>query len=210
MHQAAVSDEALAEWAAEREALRLAGDPDRPPDVRTGAMRAWQLRPDEPHACPAIGLDETPLAGWMAGHRLGVVGTLLVSRQPDGRVLLRYRAVRAGAIISDAEVQLTAEADIEPAVRPILARWTELGFEPPDVASAADFADAMRLVRRLDQVASTAARPRDRRLRRLAARRRGARPGPASTLVSGDCASSTRRRDNSPCGQATSGSEGAF
>ena len=153
VHQAALSAEALAEWAAEREALRLAGDPDRPPDVRTGAMRVWQLRPDEPHACPAIGLDETIVAGWMAGHRLGVVATLLVSRLPDGRVLLRYRAVHAGAIISDVEVQLATEADIEPAVRPVFARWAELGFEPPDAASAADFAEAMRLVRRLDEVA---------------------------------------------------------
>ena len=153
VHQAVIGDAARAEWTAEREALRLAGDPDRPPDVRAGAIRAWRLRPDEPHACPAVRLDETPLAGWMASHRAGVVCTLLASRQPDGRILLRYRAVRAGAAVRDEEIALASEADIEPAVRPILARWAELGFEPPDVASAADFAEAMRLVRNLPEAA---------------------------------------------------------
>ena len=148
-HQASISDEQLAEWAAERESLRQAGDPDRPPDVRTGAMRTWRLRSGEPSACLAVQLDETPLAGWTAQHRIGATCTLLASRQPDGRILLRHRVVADGSVRRDDEVWLASEAEIEPTVEPVLAHWATLGFETPDVASADDFAEAMRQVRNL-------------------------------------------------------------
>ena len=153
-HRVSINAVQLAAWTAEREALRQAGDPDRPPDVRTGAMRAWRVRPGEPSACVAIRPDETPLVGWTTSHpRFPVVCTLLASRQADGRILVRSRVVAEGTVHSEEETWLGRKVEIGRAVRPVLARWAELGFAPPDVATAADFAEALRRLRNLPEAA---------------------------------------------------------
>jgi hypothetical protein len=42
-----ISDAAIADWLAERDQLRTAGYPDRPPDIDTPTLRAWLPRPGE-------------------------------------------------------------------------------------------------------------------------------------------------------------------
>lgn len=42
-----ISEQAVAEWLMDRDELRAAGVPDRPPDVDTPSLRGWAVRPGE-------------------------------------------------------------------------------------------------------------------------------------------------------------------
>lgn len=143
LHQVSISDEALAEWVANRERLRAQGYPDRPPDVDTPKFHVWRQPAGEPVEAP----DGAGFVGsWTTLHPLGVVAKLLAVRAPDGGIILRQRVIGGDGAGMQSQVYLAAPEALGPAVDEVLEMWAALGYPAPIVATPADLEEAIRLV----------------------------------------------------------------
>lgn len=156
-HHVRVSDAAVVEWLRERDQLRAAGYPDRPPDVDTTTMRAWLPRLGEqglPYFRDRADYPSVPsdamrfpvyTAVWHAPG--GLTTKVLVTGRGDGGFLSRVVVVHASGdcpvdkvhrLDPDADPD-TVWAEVEAIVRAINEAPMGWGPDDPLVTTYPDF-----------------------------------------------------------------------
>jgi hypothetical protein len=135
---ARISPRGVAEWLNDREGLRIAGFPDRPPDVDTPKLRLWAMRPGEEHFPYFVSEVEFQGRGWFAilsmdwtAPDTGESARLHLAGWKDGSFTLSvaFEPQRAGL---DTDYPATADpdrvwADIEKQIVKLDVLW---GVEP--------------------------------------------------------------------------------
>lgn len=113
-----ISDASVEQWLGIREQLRMAGYPDRPPDVDTPTIRAWVERPGEETLPYFSQRREQEAAGYfpvitMAWHAGGLMVNLYVTGFADGSFNLDAYQTHNGAQLAHVGVQAEPEGDLD-------------------------------------------------------------------------------------------------